>query len=139
MFAKLYGRRLNSTCGCVFLPFYDKGVGLSFYDKIFACPVWIYCTQRSITIEYTLSPEYITPQISHLYHDTYSLISKELDSVPKYHTLEYRLDLVAQLADHLTSKPKVAGSNNSFCGEAKFSLAWCGYTERSITNIPVVF
>ena len=55
-----------------------------------------------------------------------AVISKELDWVPKYHT---RLDLVAQLAEHWTSKPKIAGLIPTVVRQI-FQLARCGYTLR---------
>ena len=53
-------------------------------------------------------------------------IWKGLDSVPKYHNTN-RLDLVAQLVEHWTSKPKVAGSIPTVV-KLVFQLArhgWC--------------
>ena len=55
------------------------------------------------------------------------LISKELDSVPKCHQLVNRLDRVAQLAEHWTSIPKVAGSIPTVAKQT-FQLARCGCT-----------
>ena len=57
-----------------------------------------------------------------------TLISKELDRVPKYHQLN-RLDLVAQLVEHWTSNPKVAGSIPTTV-EQTFQPARCGHTQR---------
>ena len=46
-----------------------------------------------------------------------------------------RLDLVAQLAEHWTSKPKVAGSIPTVVRQI-FQLARCGYTAISIKVVP---
>ena len=43
------------------------------------------------------------------------------------------LDLVAQLVEHWTSKPKVAGSIPTVV-RLIFQLAWCGYTLRVTTH-----
>ena len=60
------------------------------------------------------------------------MISKELDSVPKYHQLE----LVVQLVEHWTSIPKLAGSVPTVVRQT-FQLARCGCTlmQSNITNI----
>ena len=73
-----------------------------------------------VTSQTSYSPKYLTPTHTRKsYHRL--LISKELDSVPKYQ----QLDHVAQLAEHWTSIPKVACSIPTVAKQT-FQLARCG-------------
>ena len=58
-----------------------------------------------------------------------TLISKELESVPKYRILEPP-DRVAQLAEHWASNPQVVGSIPTVARHIFQVAARCGYTLR---------
>ena len=61
------------------------------------------------------------------------MISKELDSVPKYHILEPTR--VAQLAEHWASIPKVVGSIPTVVRHIFQACPVWIYTQSNITSI----